>query len=107
MRYPLRDLDCAVAILEDEQLSDLQQLLNDEAYDAKSLDGIVWTVTPANTEREEYEVSGVKDLIALIKKSYCFHTCAGWGNIDSHVPLALYFDVGCTDVELYGYFAQD
>lgn len=95
--YSPRDLDRAVATLEDEQLRDLHQLLNDEAYDAQSLEEVVWTVTPKH--REEYEVSGVRDLIALIKKSYCFHTCAGWGTIDS--------DVGCSDVELYGYFAQD
>ena len=71
--YSPRDLDRAVATLEDEQLRDLHQLLNDEAYDAQSLEEVVWTVTPKH--REEYEVSGVRDLIALIKKSYCFHLC--------------------------------
>jgi hypothetical protein len=97
--FDVKTLDQACAVLEDEQLYDLHHLLCcDFDHDAQSLEEVVWTVTPANQEREEYEVSGVRELIALIKKSYCFHTCAGWGTIDS--------DVGCSDVELYGYFAR-
>ena len=108
MKYPLLKqtehafdvnvLDQACAVLEDEQLRDLHHLLCcDFDHDAKSLDGIVWTVTPKH--REEYEVSGVRDLVKMLKQSYGFLSCAGWNTIDS--------DVGCSEIYLYGYFIKD
>ena len=111
MRYPLlkktehafdvKTLDQACAVLEDEQLYDLHYLLCcDFDHDAKSLDGIVWTVTPANKEREEYKITAtVSDLVTMLRQSYGFVTCVGWNTIDIRV--------GCSDVYLYGYFAQN
>ena len=108
MRYPLlkqtehafdvKALDQACAVLEDEQLYDLHHLLCcDFDHDAKSLDGIVWTVTPANTEREEYKITAtVSDLVKMLKQSYGFLTCVGWNTIDCRV--------GCSEIYLYGYF---
>ena len=109
MKYPLlkqtehafdvKALDQACAVLEDEQLYDLHHLLCcDFDHDAKSLDGIVWTVTPAH--REEYKVTAtVSDLVKMLRKSYGFLTCVGWNTIDIRV--------GCSDVYLYGYFIKD
>ena len=65
-----------------------------------SLDGIVWTVTPTNKEREEYKITAsVSDLVKMLRQSYGFLTCVGWNTIDIRV--------GCSDVYLYGYFAQN
>jgi len=98
--FDLNALDSAVATLEDEQLYDLHHLLCcDFDHDAKSLDGIVWTVTPTNQEREEYKVTAsVSDLVTMLRQSYGFATCVGWNTIDIRV--------GCSDVYLYGYFAK-
>ena len=98
--FDLNALDQACAVLEDEQLYDLHHLLCcDFDHDAKSLDGIVWTVTPTNQEREEYKVTAsVSDLVTMLRQSYGFATCVGWNTIDIRV--------GCSDVYLYGYFAK-
>jgi len=111
MKYPLlkqtehafdvNALDQACAVLEDEQLHDLHHLLCcDFDHDAKSVDGIVWTVTPANDEREEYKVTAtVSDLVKMLRQSYGFLTCAGWNTIDIRV--------GCSETYLYGHFIKD
>ena len=111
MKYPLlkqtehafdvKALDQAYAVLDDEQLYDLYHLLCcNFDHDAKSLDEIVWTVTPGNKEREEYKITAsVSDLVTMLRQSYGFLTCVGWNTIDIRV--------GCSDVYLYGYFVKD
>ena len=98
--FDLNALDQACAVLEDEQLYDLHYLLCcDFDHDMKSLDGITWTVTPANTEREEYKITAtVSDLVKMLMQSYCFLSCVGWNTLDIRV--------GCSEIYLYGYFAQ-
>ena len=98
--FDLKTLDQARAVLEDEQLYDLHHLLCcDFDHDAKSLDEIVWTVTPANDEREEYKITAsVSDLVKMLKQSYGFFSCVGWNTLDCRV--------GCSEIYLYGYFAQ-
>lgn len=97
--FDVNAMDQACAVLEDEQLYDLHHLLCcDFDHDAKSVDGIVWTVTPAH--KEEYKVTAsVSDLVKMLRQSYGFVTCVGWNTIDIRV--------GCTDVYLYGYFIKD
>ena len=99
--FDVNALDQAYSVLEDGQLYDLHHLLCcDFDHDAKSLDGIEWTVTPANKEREEYKVTAsVSDLVKMLKQSYSFLTCVGWNTLDCRV--------GCSEIYLYGYFVKD